>query len=133
MVAYRRLSTYDPSRPIRAWLAGISIHVALDHLRIHYRRAEIAGDGIDVADHRPSPESQCASRQEHLLVLAALEELAIDLRIVFVLKELDGLSMPEIAAVLPDAPPINTLYSRLRLARERFAAVMKRLDPEGAP
>ena len=40
------------------------------------------------------------------------------------MHELDGHAMPEIAAAL--GVPLNTAYSRLRLAREQFALVVRR-------
>jgi RNA polymerase sigma-70 factor (ECF subfamily) len=40
------------------------------------------------------------------------------------LHEIDGCAMPEIALAL--ALPLNTAYSRLRLAREQFHAAVRR-------
>ncbi len=53
-----------------------------------------------------------------------LAEQPSDQREVFVLAELEGLSGPEIAAAL--GAKLNTVYSRLRLARRHFARVVKR-------
>ena len=49
-----------------------------------------------------------------------------DLAEVFVLYELEGLSSPEIAALLEI--PLGTVASRLRRAREQFRAVVRRLE-----
>lgn len=122
IVAHRRLESYDRARPIRAWLAGISVRVALDHRRLAHQRREIAADVSETPAEERSPEASAAGNEARRAVLAALDELPPEQRAVFVLKELDGFSMPEIAELL-DAP-LNTLYSRLRLARERFAAVV---------
>ena len=46
------------------------------------------------------------------------------------LKELDGFTMPEIAEMLD--VPLNTLYSRLRLARLRFSSTAQRLRGRGS-
>jgi RNA polymerase sigma-70 factor (ECF subfamily) len=54
----------------------------------------------------------------------AIEELPVDFREVVVLRELEGLSYKEIAAVI--GTPIGTVMSRLARARERLLAV---LDP----
>jgi len=44
---------------------------------------------------------------------------------VFVLHEIDGEPIPAVAEAL--AIPVNTAYSRLRVAREEFSASVKRL------
>jgi len=58
-------------------------------------------------------------------VVRALESLALDKRAVFVLYEIDGEEMSEVARTLEI--PVNTAYSRLRGARAEFAAAVKRL------
>ena len=55
------------------------------------------------------------------LPLAALE---LDRRAVFVMHDIDGHVMPDIATAL--GIPLNTAYSRLRLARADFAVAVKR-------
>lgn len=125
LVAHRRCASFDASRPIRPWLAGISVRVALDHRRLARHRREVSQDDVEGIDERDGgPESVLQQKEARSLVLAALDELPADQRAVFVLKELDGFSMPEIAAILE--APLNTLYSRLRLARERFCAAVRR-------
>ena len=56
----------------------------------------------------------------------ALSKVDADLAEIFVLFELDGLSSPEIAALLEI--PLGTVASRLRRAREQFRAVVARLE-----
>jgi RNA polymerase sigma-70 factor (ECF subfamily) len=123
IVAHRRLESYDRSRPIRAWLAGISVRVALDHRRLAHQRREVSADVSETPAEARSPESTAIEAEARRTVLDALDELPPEQRAVFVLKELEGFSMPEIAEIV-DAP-LNTLYSRLRLARERFAAAVQ--------
>lgn len=57
-----------------------------------------------------------------------LNSLDPDKRAVFVLAELEEMSAPEIGQAL--RAPVNTVYSRLRVARERFVAF---LEAEGEP
>ena len=56
----------------------------------------------------------------------ALSKVDAELAEIFVLFELDGLSSPEIAALLEI--PLGTVASRLRRAREQFRAVVARLE-----
>jgi RNA polymerase sigma-70 factor (ECF subfamily) len=60
------------------------------------------------------------------MVLKALESIKLDRRTVFVMVELNGHSVPEVAEAL--ALPLNTAYSRLRLARREFVAAVRRLS-----
>jgi RNA polymerase sigma-70 factor (ECF subfamily) len=55
----------------------------------------------------------------------ALEAMEIDRRAVFLMHEVDGFSIPEVAEAL--AVPLNTAYSRLRLARDEFRERVRRL------
>jgi RNA polymerase sigma-70 factor (ECF subfamily) len=65
--------------------------------------------------------------QESQLVMRALDTLDLQRRAVFVMSELGGHTMPEIAETL--SVPLNTAYSRLRLARQDFESAVRRLQP----
>src|SRR5262249_9412222 len=69
-------------------------------------------------------------RERQRLVLAAIESIDLAKRAVFVMAEIDGHTMPEIATAL--GIPLNTAYSRLRLARGEFADAARRLHARGA-
>jgi RNA polymerase sigma-70 factor (ECF subfamily) len=59
------------------------------------------------------------------MVIRVLDKLDLDRRAVLVMHDLEGQTVPEIAAAL--GVPVATAYSRLRLAREDVAAALKRL------
>ncbi|MCB9543672.1 MAG: sigma-70 family RNA polymerase sigma factor [bacterium] len=127
VVVHRRHGELDPSRPARPWLTGIAWRVASDtRRRAHLRREWLdadAGDGC--ADGTPAADEALAAHEARALVDAALGALDLDRRVVFVMHELDGESGPAIADALEI--PLNTVYSRLRTARERFRAAVRRL------
>jgi RNA polymerase sigma-70 factor (ECF subfamily) len=129
---YRGRDGYDPSRPVKPWLFGIAFRVASDYRRRMQNRFEVP-DGVPDrgGDAFPAPDEQLAAAEGRALVLRALQALDLDRRAVFVMHELDGCSMPEIAEVL--SAPLNTLYSRLRLARADFSAAVRRLRPREEP
>jgi RNA polymerase sigma-70 factor, ECF subfamily len=79
------------------------------------------GDGLD-------PEALVLQQQEVEKVQRAVQELPADFREVIVLRELEGLSYKEIAAVA--GIPIGTVMSRLARARERLLAS---LGPSATP
>jgi RNA polymerase sigma-70 factor (ECF subfamily) len=62
-------------------------------------------------------------------VRRAVEALPVDFREVIVLRELEGLSYKEIAAVI--GSPIGTVMSRLARARERLLAMLEGLPLAG--
>ena len=72
------------------------------------------------------PEAQMIQRQTVEQVRRALETLPTDFREVLVLRELEGLSYKEIAAIV--GIPLGTVMSRLARARERLAGVLARND-----
>ena len=112
---HRRLDAYDPARPVRAWLAGIAVRVASDHRRRAHHRREVHTEQRDVADPAPPADDAIEKEQMRAEVIAALEHVRDERRPVLVLHDVEGMAAPEIASIL--GIPLNTVYSRLRLAR----------------
>jgi RNA polymerase sigma-70 factor (ECF subfamily) len=126
VVVHRCLSEYDPRRSLRPWLFGIAFRAASDHRRLARHRREVAGAPDDEpVDGAPLADEWIAREQDRRLCLQALDDLELDRRAVLVLHDIDGQTMPEIARTL--AIPLNTAYSRLRLAREQLKAAVRRL------
>jgi RNA polymerase sigma-70 factor (ECF subfamily) len=73
-------------------------------------------------DGAPGPEALALRQQTVERVRRAVEELPPDFREVIVLRELEGLSYKEIAAVA--GVPVGTVMSRLSRARERLLAIL---------
>lgn len=123
VVVHRRWDDYDGRTAFRSWLIGIVRRVASS-----YRRAGRRLRGrLEQLGPPPTPasvESRIAQRQELERVEAFINQLGTRHREVFVLAELEGLTAPEIAESL--GVKLNTVYSRLRVARERFRATMAR-------
>jgi RNA polymerase sigma-70 factor (ECF subfamily) len=71
------------------------------------------------------------SRDAHCTVQAGLKALSEEQQAVFVLHELDEVSAPDIADAL--GIPLNTVYSRLRLARPRFRDAVTAHSLRGQP
>lgn len=122
----RCLDRYDPSRPIRPWLFGVAFRVASDHRHLSRNAREAAHETIEVPDERPLPDERISRSQTRELVREALAALDPDRRAVLILHDIDDASVPEIARTL--AVPENTLYSRLRVAREQFVAAIRRIQ-----
>jgi RNA polymerase sigma-70 factor (ECF subfamily) len=120
-----RRTDYDSARPLRPWLFGFAYRVAADYCRLARHRVEVPYAHIDVADPERPVDERIEAHEDRALVNDALESVDVDRRAVFILHDLDDVPVPEIARAL--GIPLNTAYSRLRLARADFAAAAKRL------
>jgi RNA polymerase sigma-70 factor, ECF subfamily len=125
MTVYRRFGDYDPQRPLRPWLFGIAFRVASRYRDLARHQREIIYDHIDVADETPGADAQMEAHQARWLLDQALGAVDLDQRAAFVMHDIDGFSVPEIATAL--SIPLNTVYSRLRLARARVKTALQRL------
>lgn len=127
-----RSGDYDGERPVRPWIFGFAYRVAADYRRLARHRVEVLHAPTDTADPARPVDEQLAAAEDRALLEAALGSVDVDRRAVFLLHDVDGVPVPEIAATL--GVPLNTAYSRLRLAREEFAAAARRLrKAQGAP
>jgi RNA polymerase sigma-70 factor, ECF subfamily len=128
MVAARRLTDIEVGRE-RAFLFSTAVRVASTLRRSRARHREQVVDSlVDFADPHPTPEASLDRARERQLLDAVLDEIPIELRAIFVLYELEELTMAEISALLELAP--GTVASRLRRARERFAKKVRALELE---
>jgi RNA polymerase sigma-70 factor (ECF subfamily) len=125
-VAARRLSDIDPGRE-HAFLYGVALRVASNHLRRQSAALPVAELELakDIADSRTTPEQQLEQCQVRALLDEVLLQLPLELRTVWVLVELEGLEVREVAHV--EEIPVGTASSRLRRAREAFSEIAKRV------
>jgi len=109
----------------RSFLFATALRVA-SHARRTLRRRRESGDEVpEQTDATPSPEELLDQRRARALLDEVLESLALDVRAVFILFELEEMTVVEIAAML-DIPP-GTASSRLRRGREQFQQAVARI------
>jgi RNA polymerase sigma-70 factor (ECF subfamily) len=125
ITAWKRMPDYDRSRPIRPWLFGIAYRVASDLRNRASTQREVLDDEADVVDPAQSPHEHAEAAQARKLVARALESIPIERRGVFVMHDIDGTAIPEVAETF--GIPLNTAYSRLRLARRDFESAVQKL------
>jgi RNA polymerase sigma-70 factor, ECF subfamily len=125
-VVSRRLSEIEPGRE-RAFLFKTALLVAAEGRRTAARRRERYPDASvdELVDPAPTPEERSDWAKKRALLDEILLAMRLEERTVFVLFELEELSMAEIAEIV-EIPP-GTVASRLRRAREEFHAQAKRL------
>jgi RNA polymerase sigma-70 factor, ECF subfamily len=124
-VALRRIDEAQPGRE-RAFLMGAAFRIASNLRRKAAREVPTEGLETDdtLEDDAPTPETRFDEERARALLYRLLAELEESLRVVFVMYELEGLTMQEIADVIEI--PAGTVASRLRRAREDFDARLHR-------
>jgi RNA polymerase sigma-70 factor (ECF subfamily) len=128
-IASQKLHEIEPGKD-RAYLVGIAFRVAREIRRSNSRRPEGSIDGLDVEDAAPGPEELSDQRRARALLDRILDEMPLESRSVFVLFELEELSVPEIALLLEI--PLGTVSSRLRRARDLFREAVAREQARAA-
>jgi len=97
------------SRVSRRTAAGVA-------LSVDSTRGDARDEGLD-------PEALLLQKCEVVRVRKALEQLPVDFREVLVLREIEGMSYKEIAAIV--RVPLGTVMSRLARARDRLSSVLR--------
>jgi RNA polymerase sigma-70 factor (ECF subfamily) len=118
LVAQRKLREFDGSSSVRTWLYGISRYTALEFQRGDKRRQMHEPVSEDLTSGAPKPDEQAETQESARFVATFLDSLDEDKRDVFFLIELEQMSAPEVAEAI--GVKLNTVYSRLRAARQAF-------------
>lgn len=130
---YESLDSYDGHRPFRAWFISIARNVCIDHYRKTRRRIEGAGRPVEPpADLRSAEEPadlRLERKERSQILMAALDQLGSTSRDAIVLRDLQGCSHAEIAAL--DGVAIGTVKSRISRARCELARAILKLERSG--
>jgi RNA polymerase sigma-70 factor (ECF subfamily) len=127
---YQHLDQFDTSRRIGPWLFRVAVNLAVDWLRRQKSplRLRLGGgeeeDPIEIAD--PDPRPQIELGQE---VQWVLEQIPLTYRTVLVLRDLEGFSCSEVAAIAGRREA--TIRWRLSRAREMFRKIWVRRQQTG--
>jgi RNA polymerase sigma-70 factor, ECF subfamily len=130
LAVHRALSTYEERNQLKAWLYRIAVREAGRH-----RRSRPPPSSMDIEDlDQTSPDCPEAIAQANETrarfdrLLATLDEPR---RTVFVLYEIEELTMAEVAAAV--GCPLQTAYSRHNSAKKQILTAARRLEAnEGA-
>ena len=128
VAVHRKLADYDRNRPVRPWLFSFAFRTASNYQRLvrHTRERPLE---VETLDAEGTPESHLQDREAQRLVLAALDGVPLERRSALIMHDIDGFSAPEIADAL--AIPLNTVYSRVRVARDEFRSSLARVKAKG--
>lgn len=122
-VVHTKLSTFEGRSSLRTWIFGIARRVARNHRE---KAREQLGDGqIErLADRRSTHPSRTEQLEKARLLSRMLDDLKPEQREIFILVEIEELTVKEAAEALDENE--NTLASRLRRTREDLKEMLAR-------
>lgn len=124
--AYRSLDAFRSAASFSTWLYRITANHCLDLLRKRSRQRTTSWDAlVEEAGELAHPAVQARDVAHAQLIEHALSSLTPDDRTIVVLREVQGLSYQELAAVLQCS--VDAVKARLRRARQELARRLRHL------
>jgi RNA polymerase sigma-70 factor (ECF subfamily) len=128
IVIHHKLATLQRPEALRSWIYGIVRRTVSDYRRSRRTRdaagARLGAEYKSSRPSQPSPLDMAERNAELELLESVLAELDETKREVFVMVEVLEMTVPEVVQALEI--PLNTAYSRLRLARQSFEDALAR-------
>ena len=125
IIVHRKLPSYEPRAELRTWIYAIALRVVSDYHKRAYRKREKLVERLPELRIQAPQEQSLEQRQEWELLEKLLRTLSDEQRQVFVLYEIEALTMREIAQIV--GSPLQTIYSRLQVARKQVESQLARL------
>lgn len=133
VAAFSSIERFEGRSSLSTWLTRIAVNEALGRLRSQRRRrASLEAEGVPVLDayreklmagsETPQPDAAVAREQLRRLLEHAIGEMPEIFRTVFVLREVEGLSVEETAEALDI--PAATVKTRSLRARKRLQEML---------
>ena len=122
------LHTLQRPEALKSWVYSVTRRTVSNHHRAVRARGGKTTTVVDdqLESHQPTPYEVTQKNSELLLLANLLAELDEPKRELFVLVEIEEMTVPEVADALDI--PVNTAYSRLRASRLAFEAAIARHD-----
>ncbi|MDB4973884.1 MAG: polymerase sigma factor RpoE [Myxococcaceae bacterium] len=124
LVVHRKLAEFEGRSSIRTWIYAIASRVALVSRRKAYVRRELLEAPPTEPHAEATQEDEASQRRSLSRVEQALACMDPEKREAFVLYELEGMSVVEVAEAI--GVPENTALYRLHRAREELTQKLKR-------
>lgn len=133
--AWRSLPGFQEESSFSTWLYKLTNNLCIDFLRKEKRRKAVVTTvsldddeddtpPIEVPDHRFTPETEVERRELRTAMSRALHTLSDEHRQILVLREVEGLSYTEIAALLSLGE--GTVKSRIARARISLRNILQK-------
>lgn len=124
LVVHRRLADFRGESSLKTWIFGIVLRVASTHRRTALRRPTEPLPAREPVSSARSPADEAVASQARATLYRFLDSLDEDKRMAFVMVEIEGMTCPEVSEA--SGVNLNTVYSRLRAARQEFDATIAR-------
>lgn len=128
VIVHRKIDGFEGRSSIRTWLYRICQRAASEYRRKAHVRREVLAPTEDF--ERPEARDAISRLEARSAMQFALAELDDSKRDVFVLYELEGLTMREVCEVLDC--PLQTAYSRLHAARKVMTDALEKRTEESS-
>lgn len=127
---YHNLRRYDPSKRFTTWLYRIATNASIDYVRkFKKQKFELLEETWGIPDKREhSPAHQLAYRMLKENVLKAADRLSHKQRTAFVLRDVEGLDIAEVAVIMN--MPQATVRWYLHRARGRLRQEIQKKHPQ---
>jgi RNA polymerase sigma-70 factor (ECF subfamily) len=123
-IAARRLDDIVPGTE-KSFLFSTAMRVASECRRAVRRHPATPVEDVDAfVSHAPTPEELLDTRRAREVLREILQAMPVNLRIVFILCEIEELTFAEAAECV--GVPLGTVASRLRRGREKFQTLVRR-------
>lgn len=121
---FRHIQEFEERSSVRTWLTRIAVNEAFSRLRrsrlfgaLDSQTNRPEGGFYSVESNQPGPEDEASSRELRSVLIAAIDSLSEEMRTVFMLREIEGLSTLETAEILQVSPEaVRVRFHRARLA-----------------
>ncbi|MFT3926439.1 MAG: sigma-70 family RNA polymerase sigma factor [Myxococcales bacterium] len=126
LVVFRKLSSFEGRSSVRTWLYEIARRTALAHRRGVRTRSEVETPALELSGNSRTPERELEDRRAMAWLEHTLAQLDEDKREAFVLHEIEGMTLAEVAAAV--GAPVNTVHYRVHAARGLIQAASNRAN-----
>jgi RNA polymerase sigma-70 factor, ECF subfamily len=131
VAVYRRLNDFEGRSSVKTWVSGILVKLVQNYRRTQRRKggahavSSTVVDPDEIADPRADPNAFAKRTHARQALRKLLEDLTEEKALVFVMVELEGMTVPEVAQLM--GANVNTIASRLRVARSDFNLALARM------
>jgi RNA polymerase sigma-70 factor (ECF subfamily) len=122
--AFKYLHRVDPAKPLEPWLFRIAVNVCRDLMRRRMRRQTtfVDAEPAEPIDRSDDPCAGLERKQQRVILQRALERLPEKERLAIVLRDIEGLSTADVAAILQSSE--TTVRSQVSRGRLRLKAAI---------